>query len=86
MSWLAWVAVGLIAGVVAKMLLPGRDPGGCIITTVIGIVGALLGGFLASQVFGYDVNEEFNLPTIAVAVVGAIVLLLVYRLISGRRR
>jgi uncharacterized membrane protein YeaQ/YmgE (transglycosylase-associated protein family) len=82
---LSWIVVGLIAGVIAKLLLPGRDPGGCIITMLIGIAGAILGGFLVGLFVGGNVVTGVNVTTILVAVVGAIILLLLYRLLLGRR-
>ena len=85
MGILSWIVVGLIAGVIAKLLLPGRDPGGCIITMLIGIAGAILGGFLVGLFVGGDVITGVNVTTIVVAVVGAIILLLLYRLLLGRR-
>lgn len=85
MGILSWIVVGLIAGVIAKLLLPGRDPGGCIITMLIGIAGAIIGGFLVGLFVGGDVITGINFTTIVVAVVGAIILLLLYRLVLGRR-
>lgn len=85
MGILSWIVVGLIAGVIAKLLLPGRDPGGCIITMLIGIAGAILGGFLVGLFVGGNVVTGVNVTTILVAVVGAIILLLLYRLLLGRR-
>jgi uncharacterized membrane protein YeaQ/YmgE (transglycosylase-associated protein family) len=82
---LSWIVVGLIAGVIAKLLLPGRDPGGCIITMLIGIAGAILGGFIVRLFVGGDVVTGVNVTTIVVAVLGAIILLLLYRLLLGRR-
>jgi uncharacterized membrane protein YeaQ/YmgE (transglycosylase-associated protein family) len=82
---LSWIVVGLIAGVIAKLLLPGRDPGGCIITMLIGIAGAILGGFIIHLFVGGDVVTGVNVTTIVVAVLGAIILLLLYRLLLGRR-
>lgn len=85
MGLLSWILVGLIAGALAKFIMPGDDPGGCIVTTIIGIVGAVLGGFLATALF--DVRAEgFNLTTILIAIVGSIILLLIYRMVAGRRR
>ncbi|MFN2432341.1 MAG: GlsB/YeaQ/YmgE family stress response membrane protein, partial [Gemmatimonadota bacterium] len=81
MSLLSWIVVGLVAGGLAKLLLPGDDPGGCIVTMIIGIVGAILGGFLFRALFGYEA-EGFNLGSIGVALVGSIVLLLLYRLVA----
>ena len=86
MGILAWIVLGLIAGALAKAVLPGDDPGGIIVTIIIGIVGAVLGGFLAGALFDIDVNENFfDLATWVSAIVGAIVLLLIYRLVTGRR-
>jgi uncharacterized membrane protein YeaQ/YmgE (transglycosylase-associated protein family) len=82
---LSWIVVGLIAGVIAKLLLPGRDPGGCIITMLIGIAGAILGGFLVGLFVGGNVVTGVNVTTIVVAIAGAIILLLLYRLLLGRR-
>jgi len=78
MGWLSWILFGLIAGIVAKLIMPGRDPGGFIITIVIGIVGALLGGWLATQ-FGFGDVTGFDLRSLIIAVVGALILLFLYR-------
>lgn len=85
MGLLSWIVFGLIAGAVAKFLMPGRDPGGCIMTIIIGIVGALLGGFLATQL-GFGGISGFDLRSFFIAVLGSIVLLILWRMISGRRR
>ncbi len=85
MYWISLAFVGLVAGVIAKLLLPGRDPGGCIVTMVIGLVGALLGGALFNA-FGHPVADRVSLPGLGVAIVGAVLLLLIYRLVRGRRR
>jgi uncharacterized membrane protein YeaQ/YmgE (transglycosylase-associated protein family) len=87
MGIIAFIILGLLAGIIAKALLPGDDPGGFIITAVIGIVGALLGGFLAGALFDADpLDEFFDISTWLTAIVGAIVLLLIYRLVTGRGR
>lgn len=78
MGWLSWILFGLIAGIVAKLIMPGRDPGGFIITIAIGIVGALLGGWLATQ-FGLGDVTGFDLRSLIIAVVGALILLFLYR-------
>jgi uncharacterized membrane protein YeaQ/YmgE (transglycosylase-associated protein family) len=83
MGILAWIVVGLIAGLLARLVLPGDDPGGIIITILIGIAGAFVGGFVFS-IFGGTGMTGFNLWSILVATVGAIILLLIYRLIAGR--
>ena len=86
MNILAWIILGLIAGAIAKAILPGNDPGGIIVTILVGIVGSVLGGFLATQLFGVDGEQGFfDLTTWIVAILGAIILLVIYRLVTGRR-
>ncbi|HSK98241.1 MAG TPA: GlsB/YeaQ/YmgE family stress response membrane protein [Euzebyales bacterium] len=86
MGILGWIILGILAGAIAKAVMPGRDPGGIIVTMLIGIVGALLGGFLASQLFGVDPNDEFfDLSTWLSAIVGSLILLFIYRAVVGRR-
>jgi uncharacterized membrane protein YeaQ/YmgE (transglycosylase-associated protein family) len=86
MGIIAWIILGLLAGAIAKALLPGDDPGGFIITTIVGIVGALLGGFVAAAIFGGDpLDEFFDISTWLTAIIGSIVLLLIYRAVVGRR-
>jgi len=85
MSWIVWIVLGLIAGIIAKLLMPGRDPGGFIVTCLIGIVGALIGGFISTRL-GFGDVTGFNLPSILVAVVGSVILLIVYRLFVGQKR
>ena len=77
MGFLAWIILGLIAGMLAKMLMPGKDGGGFIITTLLGVAGAFVGGFLGSLV-GFGGTDGFNLGSIATATVGAFILLFVY--------
>jgi len=87
MGIIGWIILGLLAGAIAKAILPGDDPGGIIVTMIIGIVGALLGGFLAQVIFGNNtVDEFFDLSTWLTAIVGSIILLLLYRLVVGRGR
>ncbi len=85
MGIISWIVFGLIAGIIAKLLMPGRDPGGCIITMLLGVAGAFVGGFLYRLLTGQDVFFRFDLGSLLVAVVGAIVILVIYRLIAGRR-
>ncbi|MET9960716.1 GlsB/YeaQ/YmgE family stress response membrane protein [Streptomyces sp. NPDC006326] len=86
MGIVAWILIGLLAGAIAKALTPGRDPGGCLLTIVIGIVGGLLGGWLGKVIFGVDsIKGFFHLSTWIAAVVGSVIVLLVYRLVAGRR-
>ncbi|HFK4476320.1 TPA: GlsB/YeaQ/YmgE family stress response membrane protein [Citrobacter sedlakii] len=81
MGIIAWIVFGLIAGVIAKLLMPGRDGGGFILTCILGIVGAVVGGWLATM-FGIGGSiSGFNLHSFLVAVVGAVVVLGVFRLV-----
>ncbi|HEV8579893.1 MAG TPA: GlsB/YeaQ/YmgE family stress response membrane protein [Thermoanaerobaculia bacterium] len=84
MGILSWIVFGLIAGAIAKFLMPGRDPGGCIITIIIGVLGALLGGFLATWL-GYGGISGFDFRSFVIAIIGSILLLIIWRVISGRR-
>jgi uncharacterized membrane protein YeaQ/YmgE (transglycosylase-associated protein family) len=79
---IGWIVIGLLAGGIAKLLMPGRDPGGCIITILLGIAGALLAGFLGQSLGWYDRGEGAGFIA---AIVGAFVLLFIYRLIARRR-
>jgi uncharacterized membrane protein YeaQ/YmgE (transglycosylase-associated protein family) len=86
MGIIAFILLGLIAGWIAKAILPGDDPGGLIITTIIGVVGAILGGFLAQVLFNADpMDEFFDISSWLTAIVGAIILLVIYRMVAGRR-
>jgi uncharacterized membrane protein YeaQ/YmgE (transglycosylase-associated protein family) len=86
MGIIAFIILGLLAGAIAKALLPGDDPGGFIITAIIGIVGAILGGFIAGAIFDADpLDEFFDISTWLTAIVGSIILLLIYRMVVGRR-
>ena len=78
MGILAWIVFGLIAGALAKFIMPGDDPGGIIVTMLLGIVGAVVGGFLGSLLLGVGVSG-FNLPSLLIAIVGALLVLFIYR-------
>lgn len=82
MGILSWIVVGLIAGVLAKWIMPGRDPGGIIVTILIGIAGAIVGGIVVGMFMHGDYVTGINITTVIVATVGAILLLIVYRLFS----
>jgi uncharacterized membrane protein YeaQ/YmgE (transglycosylase-associated protein family) len=86
MGLIAWIVLGLIAGAIAKFLMPGKDPGGCIITIIIGVVGALLGGFVSTWLGYGGLSGELDWRSLVIAVLGSILLLILWRLISGRRR
>ena len=85
MGFLGWIVLGLLAGAIAKLIVPGDDPGGIIITILLGIVGAVIGGFLGSRIFGIGLENFWSLQTWIVAIIGSLVLLVIYRLIAGRR-
>jgi uncharacterized membrane protein YeaQ/YmgE (transglycosylase-associated protein family) len=76
---IGWILLGLFAGAIAKLILPGDDPGGIIVTTLIGIAGALVGGFLASALDIGDLDEFFDIGTWLIAIGGSMLLLLLYR-------
>ncbi len=84
MGILTWIIVGLIAGALGKLIMPGDDPGGIFVTIILGIVGAFVGGFVFSLFGGAGVTG-FNLGSILVATVGAIILLAIYRAVAGGR-
>jgi uncharacterized membrane protein YeaQ/YmgE (transglycosylase-associated protein family) len=79
---IGWIVFGLIVGVIAKLVMPGRDPGGVIITMLLGIVGAIVGGWIGRALNMYGPNDPAGL---LMSVVGAIVVLAVYRMVIGRR-
>ncbi len=82
---IGWILIGLVAGALAKLIMPGDDPGGIIVTILIGIAGAFVGGYLSSRIFGIASGAGSTIVTIVVATIGAIILLAIYRLIVGRR-
>lgn len=81
MGILSWIVLGLIAGALAKLIMPGRDPGGFIITILIGIAGAFVGGYVGSFL-GFGSVEDFSLGSLGTAIVGALILLFLYRLVK----
>ena len=85
MGVIAFIILGLVAGLIAKAIMPGKDPGGYIVTAVIGVVGALVGGFLAAALFGaHPLDEFFDISTWLTAIVGSIILLALYRMVTDR--
>ena len=87
MGIIGWIILGALAGIIAKAILPGDDPGGIIITPLIGIAGALIAGFIAQAIgFGDPIDEFFDWSTWIAAIIGAVVLLLIYRAFAGRDR
>jgi len=85
MGIIGWVLLGLIAGAIAKAILPGDDPGGIIVTILIGIAGAIVGGLIASALDIGDLDEFFDIGTWLIAIGGSLLLLLLYRAVIGRR-
>jgi len=79
---IGWIIIGGLAGGIAKLLMPGKDPGGCIITILLGVAGALVAGWIGHAVGWYETNEKAGFIA---AIVGAFLLLLIYRMIAGRR-
>lgn len=86
MGFLAFLLLGLIAGAIAKAILPGRQGGGWIATLLLGVVGAMLGGWLGSLLFGADMNAFWSLESWLLAIGGSIIVLLIYGAIVGSRR
>jgi uncharacterized membrane protein YeaQ/YmgE (transglycosylase-associated protein family) len=85
MGILTWILLGLVAGALAKFILPGRQGGGFIVTTVLGVIGAIVGGFLGTSVFGFGDVSGFDLRSVGIAVLGALVVLLVYGFVARGR-
>ena len=83
MGILSWIVFGLVVGAIAKLVMPGRDPGGIIVTMLLGIVGALFGGFVGRSLGLYGPNQSAG---IFMSIIGAVLVLFIYRLIIGRRR
>jgi uncharacterized membrane protein YeaQ/YmgE (transglycosylase-associated protein family) len=77
---ISWIIFGLLAGLIAKFIMPGKDPGGVFITIALGIAGALIGGFIATSL-GYGGVDGFNFGSFIVAVIGSLILLFGYRMI-----
>lgn len=82
---IGWIIFGVIAGAIAKLLMPGRDPGGFIVTILIGIAGAVIGGFIGRALWGSTGVNDWSIGSFALAIGGAILLLAIYRMLVGRR-
>ncbi|MDF2374963.1 MAG: GlsB/YeaQ/YmgE family stress response membrane protein [Verrucomicrobiales bacterium] len=88
MEWLVTLAVGFVAGALGKFLMPGKDPGGCLITTLLGIGGAVVGKYVAGllDIGTANAGKAFDLPSLAVSVAGVVIILLIYRLVLGKKK
>ncbi|WP_394159801.1 GlsB/YeaQ/YmgE family stress response membrane protein [Galactobacter valiniphilus] len=86
MGFIGWIVLGLIAGAIAKAILPGKQGGGWIATLILGVVGALLGGWIGQAVFNADVDEFFSLSSWLLAILGSIIVLLIWGFITGRNK
>jgi uncharacterized membrane protein YeaQ/YmgE (transglycosylase-associated protein family) len=86
MGILGFLLLGLIAGAIAKLILPGRSSGGWLVTLLLGVVGAMLGGFLGGLLFGEGVDEFFSLSSWALAIGGSLIVLVIYGAVTGRRK
>lgn len=84
MGIIGWIILGLLAGAIAKAIMPGDDPGGIIVTMLIGIAGAIVGGFIASALNVGELDEFFDIGTWIIAILGALLLLGVYRAVTAR--
>ena len=83
MGLLSWLVLGMIVGIVAKFLMPGKDPGGFVLTIILGIGGAFLGGFIGSRI-GFGTVSGFDLRSLSIAVGGAVLLLIIYRALKKK--
>ena len=87
MGWLAFLILGLIAGVIARIVIPGKQPGGFWVTLLLGVLGAFLGGWLGSAIFGVDAGAEFwSWESWLFSVIGAIIVILIAQAIFGRKK
>jgi uncharacterized membrane protein YeaQ/YmgE (transglycosylase-associated protein family) len=85
MGFFGFLLLGLIAGAIAKAILPGKQGGGWLITLVLGVVGALLGGLLGSLIFGVNLNDFFSISTWLLAIAGSLIVLLIYGAVTRRK-
>jgi uncharacterized membrane protein YeaQ/YmgE (transglycosylase-associated protein family) len=82
---IGWIVLGLIAGAIAKLLMPGKDPGGCLVTILLGVGGAFVGGWVGKTLFHVQLGKFFDIRTWGLAVLGSLIILVIYRLAVGSR-
>jgi uncharacterized membrane protein YeaQ/YmgE (transglycosylase-associated protein family) len=82
---IGWIVIGLIVGLIARFLVPGRDPMGCLATSILGIVGSIVGGFVSRLIWPAPPGEGYVRPGFIISLIGAIVVLLIYRAVRGKR-
>ena len=85
MGIVAWLVLGLVAGALAKFIMPGRQGGGIILTIVLGVIGAVVGGLIGTYVLGFGTVSAFDLRSVAIAVAGALLVLFLYGMLAGGR-
>lgn len=85
MGILSWIILGLIAGALAKLIMPGDQKGGCILTSILGMAGGVVGGWLGSTFFGWGSMNAFDFRSLGIAIIGSLILLLGFRLVSGNK-
>ncbi|MCI2419172.1 GlsB/YeaQ/YmgE family stress response membrane protein [Saccharopolyspora sp. K220] len=86
MGIIGWIVLGLIVGAIAKLIMPGKDPGGILVTLLLGVVGAFVGGLIGNWIFGIGIERFWSLSTWLLAIVGSVIVLGIYRVIAARRR
>ncbi|MET0954388.1 MAG: GlsB/YeaQ/YmgE family stress response membrane protein [Cryobacterium sp.] len=86
MGFFGFLLLGLIAGAIAKLILPGKNGGGWLITLLLGVIGAVVGGFIGGAIFGVGINDFFSLSTWALAIGGSLIVLVIYGAVTGRRK
>ena len=84
MGIIGWIVLGLIVGAIAKLIMPGNDPGGILVTMLLGVVGAFLGGLLGNWIFGVGIDRFWSLSTWLLAIVGSLIVLGIYRAVVSR--
>lgn len=85
MGIIGWIVLGLVVGAIAKAIMPGKDPGGILVTLLLGVVGAFVGGLIGNWIFGVGIDRFWSLSTWLLAIAGSVIVLGIYRAVVGRR-